>query len=152
MLLYLYIFISYIDIMPIGVIQLCKNMASGQGNGGCRCPGAPMERFMQPCLLILLHGRTAHGYELIQSLQEFGFSESDADPGTVYRNLRRMEEEGTVSSRWDTGKGGPARRIYQLTPEGEKVLHQWAGHISHNIRRLTKFMEKYLHKFQKNGG
>lgn len=107
-----------------------------------------MERFMQPCLLLLLHERTAaHGYELIQHLQEFGFNENDADPGTVYRNLRRMEEEGTVTSHWDTGKAGPARRIYQLTPEGEKVLHQWAGHISHNIRRLSKFMEKYNHNF-----
>lgn len=126
---------------------MCGNSASGSGS--CRCPGGTMERFVQPCLLLLLHERAAHGYELIQSLHEFGFTENDADPGTVYRNLRRMEEEGTVTSQWDTGKGGPARRIYQLTPEGEKILHQWAGHISHNIKRLSRFMEKYNHNFPK---
>ena len=128
---------------------MCSNMGSVNGSGGCRCTGGPMERFIQPCLLLLLHERTAHGYELIQYLHEFGFTENDADPGTVYRNLRRMEEEGTVSSHWDTGKGGPARRIYRLTPEGEKILHQWAGHISHNIKRLSGFMEKYNHNFPK---
>lgn len=124
---------------------MCHHSAGGGGN--CRCGGTSLERFMQPCLLILLHGRKIHGYELIQYLGEFGFSESESDPGTVYRHLRRMEEEGYISSEWDTSKGGPAKRLYQLTPDGEEALHVWAGHINHNIRRLSKFIERYMNKF-----
>ena len=36
----------------------------------CRCVVAPMEKFVQPCLLLLLRGQSTHGYELIRSLGE----------------------------------------------------------------------------------
>lgn len=85
---------------------MCEDTRHGKGNS-CRCGGgAPLEKFMQPCLLLLLKQRSAHGYDLIQSLLEFGFGERSLDPGTVYRNLRRLEDEGLVSSRWDIGEGG----------------------------------------------
>ncbi|RKO67748.1 helix-turn-helix transcriptional regulator [Desulfofundulus salinus] len=126
---------------------MCRNHGPGHRHGDCRCAGAPMERFMQPCLLLLLHRRSTHGYELIQSLREFGFHDSEADPGTVYRNLRRLEEEGLVSSQWDTSGGGPARRLYRLTPEGEELLHAWAEAITHNKRRLEYFLARYREEF-----
>lgn len=125
---------------------MCRH-SIGNSGGNCRCGGASLERFMQPCLLLLLHNRKIHGYELIQYLGEYGFAENELDPGTVYRHLRRMEEEGFISSEWDTSKGGPAKRLYQLTPEGVDVLHVWAEHITHNIRRLSKFIESYTGKF-----
>lgn len=52
-----------------------------------------MGRFMQPCLLLLLHRQTNHGYELMQQLEGFGFASSEIDPGTIYRHLRKIEED-----------------------------------------------------------
>lgn len=122
---------------------MCKDTRHGKGSS-CRCGGgAPLEKFMQPCLLLLLKQRSAHGYDLMQSLLEFGFSERSLDPGTVYRNLRRLEEEGLVSSRWDIGEGGPAKRLYRLTDEGEEVLHAWAINIGQQRKRLGDFLDKY---------
>lgn len=116
--------------------------------GTCRCAGMPMGRFLQPCLLLLLHRRSTHGYELIQNLEEFGFSNEETDPGTVYRHLRKMEEEGLVSSRWDTEKGGPAKRLYQLTVEGEEILHAWAVSLQKNKQRIENFLNKYNNRFR----
>jgi poly-beta-hydroxybutyrate-responsive repressor len=98
---------------------------------------------MQPCLLLLLKQRSAHGYDLIQTLSEFEFSERSLDPGTVYRNLRRLEEDGQVVSHWDVGAGGPAKRMYSLTDEGEEMLHAWAIHIRQQRRRMDNFLERY---------
>ena len=113
-----------------------------EGFSGCCGSGLPVEKFMQPCLLLLLKQRSIHGYDLIQMLPEFGFSER-LDPGSVYRNLRRLEEEGLVTSQWDVGEGGPARRFYYLTAEGEEMLHAWSIHIRQQRRRMDDFLERY---------
>ncbi|MDI6710039.1 MAG: helix-turn-helix transcriptional regulator [Bacillota bacterium] len=102
-----------------------------------------MERFMQPCLLLLLQRRSTHGYELIQNLDEFGFSEGEADPGSVYRHLRRLEDDGLVTSEWQTQESGPAKRLYRLTPDGEEVLSAWARTIARNKARLENFLARY---------
>ena len=101
---------------------MCDHHSENKKMSGCRCgTGLPVEKFMQPCLLLLLKQRSAHGYDMIQLLPEFGFSDR-LDPGTVYRNLRRLEEEGLVTSHWDVGEGGPARRLYGLTDEGRRCF------------------------------
>lgn len=104
---------------------------------------------MQPCLLLLLKQRSAHGYDMIQLLPEFGFSDR-LDPGTVYRNLRRLEEEELVTSHWDVGEGGPARRLYGLTDEGEEMLHAWAVHIRQQRKRMDDFLDRYRLLFDKD--
>jgi poly-beta-hydroxybutyrate-responsive repressor len=101
-----------------------------------------MEKFAQPCLLLLLRDHSAHGYELIRNLAQFGFAESDGDPGTIYRHLRRMEEVGLVTSHWET-KAGPAKRTYFLTLEGAEALHAWARTLEHSKTRLEIFLARY---------
>lgn len=106
---------------------------------------------IQPCLLLLLYEKPTHGYELIEKLMELGL-EQCLDATTVYRNLRRMEEEGLVISQWDTQGPGPARRLYQLTPEGEDLLHSWASIIQQRKEILEKFLHKYYKHFPPKGG
>jgi len=106
---------------------------------------------LQPCLLLLLYEKPAHGYELIERLMQLGFDQS-LDATTVYRNLRRMEEEGLVTSQWDTQRPGPARRLYQLTPEGEDLLHSWASAIRQRKETLEKFLNRYFEHFPRKGG
>lgn len=125
---------------------MCQDHGSHH-RGTCRCSGMQMGRFLQPCLLLLLHRRSTHGYDLIQNLGEFGFSHNETDPGTVYRHLRKMEEEGLVSSTWDTGQGGPAKRLYQITAEGVEILHAWAVTLTGNKQRIENFLAKYKSQF-----
>ena len=109
-----------------------------------------MERFIQPCMMLLLHEKPAHGYELMESLKEFGF-EDGADPALVYRNLRRMEQEGLVESEWETEGAGPAKRLYKVTARGIGLIHQWSIRIGDNIKRLKYFQERYNKTFGKSG-
>ena len=101
-----------------------------------------MERFIEPCLLLLLLEKPAHGYDLIARLQDFGFGDNQ-DPGMVYRNLRRLEEQGAITSEWDTSGAGPAKRSYQVTASGRDLLKAWAETISLNIRTLKSFLERF---------
>jgi DNA-binding PadR family transcriptional regulator len=48
--------------------------------------------------------------------------EVQAPPGMIYRHLRDLEENGLVESNWETEGTGSAKRVYQLTWEGNEVL------------------------------
>ncbi len=113
-----------------------------RGRSCMACSDYRMERFIEPCLLLLLLEKPAHGYDLITRLREFGFAE-DQDPGMVYRNLRRLEEQGAIASEWDTSGTGPARRLYEVTDEGRDLLNAWADNIKLNIETLQSFLERH---------
>lgn len=112
-----------------------------KGASGCQC-STRIERFMEPCLLLLLSESPSHGYDLISKLTEFGFS-SDQDPGMVYRTLRRLEEIGMVQSRWAVAAAGPARREYSVTQEGVEHLRAWAETLRRNVESLSSFLERF---------
>ncbi|MDI6784346.1 MAG: helix-turn-helix transcriptional regulator [bacterium] len=109
----------------------------------CGCPDTKLSRFLQPCLLLLLSQKPSHGYELIEVIAQFGFEESAPDPASVYKHLRKMEEEGLVKSQWDTKRSGAARRSYRITQEGKDYLKAWAGVIQKNKEALEKFLAIY---------
>ena len=101
------------------------------------------ERYMQPSILLGLYLETSYGYELIHNIQRFGFVEGQAPPGMMYRHLRQLEEEGLVCSEWKTEDAGPARRVYQITPEGKEVLALWIQYMEQQIKKLQGFIEQY---------
>jgi len=112
------------------------------GQEGEACPRR-IHRFLEPCLLLLLHCDEIHGYELLDSLNPFGFAENPVDLSTVYRLLRSLEDEGLVTSRWDTPNAGPARRLYRLTAEGDLYLAWWVEDLRETDRVLHSFLDTY---------
>lgn len=116
----------------------------------CRCRGGRMRGFMQPRLLLQLVKKPAHGYELMEALS---VGEDPApDPGTLYRTLRGLEEDGLVRSAWETGDSGPARRVYELTDQGIEFLHAWAASIRGSRAQLDRFLASYEEHFQEKAG
>ncbi len=109
-----------------------------------RRPGAgKAERYIQPSILLALRTNTSYGYELIQEIPEFGFVEGQAPPGMIYRHLRDLEENGLVSSEWETDGAGPAKRVYQLTADGTEVLAHWIGYMEKQAEKLRNFIARY---------
>ena len=103
---------------------------------------ARVERFVEPSLLLLLRERPLHGYELLDRLSELGF-EGRVDIGNLYRLLRSLEEEGLVSSEWSAELPGPAKRTYELTPEGRRLLDRWAEALRRAQENIGTFLERY---------
>lgn len=102
---------------------------------------------LQPRLIMLLLQKPAHGYELMERLSR-GEGATGVEPGLLYRALRHLEEEGMLHSSWDTEGQGPARRLYQVTPEGVEYLHSWAVNIRLLRERLDRFLAEYEAHFK----
>ncbi len=103
--------------------------------------GLPKD-FLRPCLLLLLREREAHGYELLELIDVFGFDHSD--PGALYRALRRLESDGLVQSRWRPSDTGPPKRVYGLTAAGVEELDRRAADLAEGERRIDTFLDRYL--------
>lgn len=105
--------------------------------------GSKPQRYVQPSLLMALSKGDSYGYQLIQTIGDYGFLRGDAPPGMIYRHLRQMDEEGLVESKWDAEGDGPAKRVYAITPEGSEILEAWILHMERQRDRLDDFIKRY---------
>jgi PadR family transcriptional regulator, regulatory protein PadR len=120
---------------------------------GARCrvyvrPGhwavqARVERFIEPALLLLLRDRPMHGYELLERVPEVAGEEVRVDVGNLYRILRALEEEGIVRSEWSADLPGPAKRTYELTDAGRRLLDRWAEALRQAQDVIAAFLRRY---------
>jgi PadR family transcriptional regulator, regulatory protein PadR len=102
-------------------------------------------KWLTPVALVLLKEESSYGYELMEQLEEeFGFEQ--INPGSVYRALRQMENEGLCSSEWDVRAeegGPPPRRMYAITDAGEAYLEAWAAACEKYHRLINQFSRVY---------
>lgn len=91
-------------------------------------------------MLLLRRKGEAHGYELANELPQFALTDAEVETAALYRTLRTLEQNGNVTSRWDTGNSGPARRVYRLTPEGEAHLRDWVAVLTHMSSSMAHFL------------
>jgi PadR family transcriptional regulator PadR len=103
---------------------------------------ARVERFVEPSLLLLLRERPLHGYELLERIPELGV-EGRVDIGNLYRLLRSLEDEGIVRSEWSAELPGPAKRTYELTDQGRRLLDHWAEALGRAQGIITAFLDRY---------
>jgi PadR family transcriptional regulator PadR len=103
------------------------------------------ERYIQASILLGLNAEPSYGYELISTIQTYGFIQGDAPPGMVYRHLRQMEEDNFVQSQWETKQAGAAKRIYTITDEGKEVLSFWIKFMENKAKKLNHFVQLYLY-------
>jgi poly-beta-hydroxybutyrate-responsive repressor len=97
---------------------------------------------MRPCLLLLIaEGDANHGYELHEGLKRLGLDMGD-DTARVYRALRKLEEDDLVTSNWDTGGNGPARRNYAITAAGMQYLDDWKEVLQHTRDQLSAIADR----------
>jgi DNA-binding PadR family transcriptional regulator len=100
-------------------------------------------RYVEPVTLYLLKlkGR-AYWYELGNYLQEHALTDSEVDRAALYRTLRQLETNGFVTSEWDVGGGGPARRLYALTPAGMDHLSEWLVVLRQMAAAMNRFVDE----------
>jgi len=103
-----------------------------------------VERFIEPCILLLLSKCSSHGYGLMEDLKKH--CGEKVDIGDLYRTLRRMERDGWVTSDWERNVAGPDRRTYTITSEGKDFLEK----ASSSLTRTDKLIHRFLEGYQKS--
>lgn len=108
-------------------------------------------RLLNPALLLLLHQGPAHGYTLIDQLDNYGLE--DINTSVVYRALRDMEEKGWVSSSWDEEQTkGPPRRVYHLTELGDEVLRWWTRDLRETRHMIDNILKMHARHMEEGEG
>ncbi len=100
-----------------------------------------IERFIEPCILLLLSKGASYGYGLMEKLEKH--CGEKVDVGDLYRTLRRMEKDGWVESDWDKNEAGPDRRIYTITRNGSKFLEEAIVSLKQTDRLIHRLFEGY---------
>lgn len=109
-----------------------------------KTPGSGrQERYIQASVLLGLYSGPSYGYELLSTIQTYGFMEGAPPPGMIYRHLRQMEEDNLVRSQWETQEAGAAKRIYTITEEGLEVLAHWIRFMEEKAGKLNRFVRLY---------
>lgn len=76
-------------------------------------------------LLVALSEGPTHGYALKTAVEEGSGHTVTMDPGSLYRHLSKLEDDGLVeevATPLDEAGGDPRRRFYGTTPLGRAVL------------------------------
>ena len=85
--------------------------------------------------LLILHflsSNTAHGYELIKSIEAIAKGEYVPSPGIIYPNLSLLEEMGLITA----VQSDSSKKAWMLTEEGHASLAEQQDELSHVIARL----------------
>ncbi len=109
-----------------------------------RDPSGTIGRNIEPFLLLELVRQPSYGYELIRRLAGYGFRRATDEPGVVYKVLRSLEDHGSILSTWATQESGPARRYYEITPEGREILRHRIGQLRRARDRIEQILREYM--------
>ncbi|GAB1483716.1 helix-turn-helix transcriptional regulator [Treponema sp.] len=115
----------------------------------CDLKNQKMGRFLEICLLLLLFDHEGYGYGLIEQLADFGFTGDELNIGSLYRSLRKLEDQDLVSSVWEETSQGPKRRVYTITEQGKGDLHNWIPILKERKARIEQVIDTYETKTDK---
>lgn len=99
-------------------------------------------RHLPAFILLTLAQGEGHGGAIHTSLGH-SLPHFHTDTGAVYRVLQQLEDDGSVTSVWDTTESGPARKIYHITPAGWDKLGEWEQDIESRLANLNYFLDTY---------
>ncbi|MEU1586793.1 PadR family transcriptional regulator [Micromonospora sp. NPDC005710] len=81
--------------------------------------------------------RPDYGYALLQRLSDHGFP---VDANTLYPLLRRLEDQGLLTSEWNTEESRP-RKFYRTSDEGESMLNRLLDDLAAVQTSITSLIQ-----------
>lgn len=90
------------------------------------------------CILSLIDQREMYVSDLIDELKK---GKLDVVEGTLYPLLTRLKNGEFLSYRWEESTGGPPRKYYQITEQGQLFLTElgttW-NELTDSVNQITK--------------
>ncbi len=98
----------------------------------------------EPTYLILASlTEPRHGYGIMQDVEGISAGRVRIGPGTLYGALTNLLQQKLIRRCGETGDGGERRKVYALTPLGEKVLVLEGERLS-SLSRLAEDVAKRI--------
>lgn len=110
------------------------------GRGGGDIAGKLEQELRRGIIVLAVLSRLRHpeyGYSLRQALAERGMP---IEEGTLYPLLRRLEEQGLLTSEWRI-EDGPPRRYYTLSAEGRSIYKALTGTWRELVTTADRLLE-----------
>jgi PadR family transcriptional regulator, regulatory protein PadR len=82
-----------------------------------------------------------HGYAIATAIRSTSAEALTIEFGSLYPALRRLELKGWISAKWETSEHGRRARVYRLTPDGRKRLHQETTEWSDFVRAVGRVLK-----------
>lgn len=91
---------------------------------------------LELCVLALLSKRDMYGYELISAIS----SHIEISEGTIYPLLKRIKDEGYVTTYLSESQEGPPRKYYRISEQGRLTKN----HLREEWFRYVEGMNKII--------
>ncbi len=83
---------------------------------------------LKQAILVLLETQPGSGYDLVKHFKgSLGYF-WNATHQQVYHQLKILAEEGLISCQFIPQAEKPDKKVYDITPLGQKVLAEWVAH------------------------
>jgi PadR family transcriptional regulator len=83
-----------------------------------------------------------HGYGLCEHIRQVSDDLLEVEEGSLYPALHRIEQDGWISSKWETTDKGRQAKIYSITARGRKQLadeqESWAR-LTRGVTRVLRY-------------
>ena len=91
-------------------------------------------------ILKFLTSGDKYGYEITKLVYELSDHEYELKEATMYSSLKRLEQDGHITSYWGDETQGGRRKYYQITSSGRKQYET----NKHNWNYAQTILEKLL--------
>ena len=92
---------------------------------------------LELCTLALLAKKNRYGYELVNEISK-NISISE---GTIYPLLRRLKNDGFVTTYLEESREGAPRKYYQLTEAGKKMEKELKEEWLTFVKKVNGFLK-----------
>jgi PadR family transcriptional regulator PadR len=89
----------------------------------------------------IFNSKQLSGYDLIKNLNRSFAGTWEAQSGTIYPILRKLEKDGFLKAQKVKSPIGPIKKVYSLTEAGEQLLKY---KVNKNYFEQLKFVENFL--------
>ncbi len=90
--------------------------------------------------IVRSHSDGIHGYGIARELDEKTDGLLEVKEGTLYPILHRLRNERLLNVRIERSESGPARKVYVLTGEGDRVYRELTVTLRNVFERLKEMM------------
>lgn len=86
-----------------------------------------------------------YGYQIAKKLESSVGGFANLEQGVLYPSLRSMSNRGILKSFLQASPSGPARKYYELTLLGKKVLKAWTENWVETRNVIDSLLEEKTH-------